>query len=65
MWFRKDKKTIIIGTPEPSEHIKRMIERQLALNSTEYSKFKAEQLKREMSAQFSIKDTIEQLQYKD
>ena len=65
MWFRKNKKTIIICTPEPSEHIKRMIERQLALNSTEYSKFKAEQLKREMSAQFSIKDSIEQLQYKD
>lgn len=65
MWFRKKKRTIVISTAEPSEHIKRMIEGQLALNSAEYSKFKAEQLKREMNAQFSIKDSIEQLQYKD
>lgn len=60
----KKPKTIWITTAQPSEHVKKILENQLAMDSTSYSKFKMEQIKYEMNAKYSIKDTIAQLQYK-
>lgn len=61
---RKKPKTIWITSAQPSEYVRKMIEKQLATDSTAYSKFKMEQIKYEMNAKHSIKDTITQLQYK-
>lgn len=60
----KKPKTIWITSAQPSEHARKMIEKQLAMDSTAYSKFKMEQMKYEMNSKYSIKDTIAQLQYK-
>lgn len=60
----KKPKTIWITTAQPSEHVKKILENQLAMDSTAYSKFKMEQIKYEMNTKRSIKDTISQLQYK-